>query len=129
MVDGQQRVDATIYQGEGTDARDNLLSVASWSMDSIRRSLRGANSLDLKLNVDGILEVEVIEKHTGLRKALVIEDAFRKLSPEELDKARRRIRMLWNPDESTDGDERDPAGGVEDQVPAESPPSSEGTSV
>lgn len=124
MVDGQQRVDATIYQGEATDARDNLL-IGRFMVDGLDPSVPSGSAIlfNLKLNVDGILEVEVIEKHTGLRKALVIEDAFRKLSPEELEVARQRIRQLWKPEELVEGEERDQSGAVMDQGTGQSPAS------
>ena len=50
---------------------------------------------DLKLDLDGILHVEVTEKHTGLNKALTIKDAFRKLSDEDIERSRRRVREAF----------------------------------
>jgi len=99
VVDGQQRVDASIYQGEAPDARDNLL-IGRFMVDGLDPSVPVGSPVlfDLTLDTDGILAVEVTERHTGLKKGIVIEDAFRKLSDEEVAATRRRLRKLWEPE-------------------------------
>jgi molecular chaperone DnaK (HSP70) len=53
----------------------------------------------MSLSLDGILDVEVIEKRTGLKKKVRIEHATAALSPEQVEAARRRAEALWAGDE------------------------------
>jgi molecular chaperone DnaK len=95
MVDGQQRVDVEILQGESDDARDNL-RIGRFTVEGLDRSARSGSPIlfDFRLDLDGILEVEVTERRTGLKKGVVIKDAFRKLSDQEVVETRERIRSL-----------------------------------
>jgi molecular chaperone DnaK (HSP70) len=92
MNDGQRRVDARIFQGEDPDARRNL-PLGRFLVDGLDPEAEAGSPVlyDLSLDLNGILQVEVTEKHTALKKRVVIEDAFRKLSGEELERARERI--------------------------------------
>lgn len=92
---GQRAVDVEIYQGESDDARDNL-RIGRFLVEGLDRAAPSGSPIlfDFSLDLDGILAVEVIEKHTGLAKGVVIEDAFRRLTNEELDDARQRISAL-----------------------------------
>ncbi|MBM4321271.1 MAG: hypothetical protein FJ125_15320, partial [Deltaproteobacteria bacterium] len=91
--EGQEAVDVRIYQGENVDARRNQL-LGRFMVEGLDGRVDAGSPIlfDLQLDLDGILEVEVTEKHTGLKKRVVIEDAFHKLSPDELEEARRRVQ-------------------------------------
>jgi molecular chaperone DnaK (HSP70) len=95
MTDGQERVLAQVYQGESDDARDNQL-IGQFLVEGLDLDAPAHSPIlfDMKLNLDGILEVEVTEQGTGLKKGVTIEDAFRKLDPAELAAARRRMEAL-----------------------------------
>ena len=93
MVEGQEQVLVTIYQGEQEDARLNL-QIGEFMVEGLDPEAPAGSPIvfDLRLDVNGILKVEVSEKHTGLSKQVTIEDAFRKLSEAELEEARSRVR-------------------------------------
>ena len=97
---GQDAVDVTIFQGDAEDALDNL-QIGRFLVDGLDPKARENSPIvfDLALDLNGILQVTVTEKHTGLRKHVVIEDAFRRLSPEELVAARLRVRAALGDDE------------------------------
>ncbi len=108
MVDGQESVDVHVYQGEDENARNNLHLGQFWVKGLDPDALEGSPILfDMKLNLDGILEVEVIEKHTGLKKKVIIEDAFRKLSAEEIAASRNRISHLFGEEDGEAADRID----------------------
>ena len=92
MNDGQERVEVSVFQGEEPDARRNL-KIGRFMVEGLdRKAMEGSPILfDMRLNLNGILEVEVIERHTGLKKRVTIEDAFRRLSAEELAQAREKL--------------------------------------
>lgn len=90
--DGQDAVDVRIYQGEQVDARLNL-QVGRFLVEGLDTEQRSGSPIvfDLSLNLDGLLEVRVTEKRTGLEKRVEIQDAFRKLTETEVTEARGRI--------------------------------------
>ncbi len=92
---GQAAIEVEIFQGEAKDARDNLL-IGSFHVTDLDQNAP-ANSpihFELALDLDGILEVKVTEKHTGMSKGITIENAFRQPTPEELAASRARLESL-----------------------------------
>jgi molecular chaperone DnaK (HSP70) len=92
MVQGQQSVEVEVLQGEQPNARDNIL-LGKFMVEGLDpKAPEGSPILfDLKLDLDGILDVDVVERATGLRKSVRIEDAFRKCTPEQVADQRARI--------------------------------------
>jgi len=106
MADCQKSVEVEIFQGEEKDARYNI-QLGKFMVEGLdAKSEAGSPILfELKLDLNGILEVRVVEKHTGLAKEVIIEDAFRKLSQQEIIESRERLSKLF-PEEtnwSTEG--------------------------
>lgn len=101
MHPGQKTIDVKIFQGEEPDARLNTL-VGRFVVDGLDEKADECSAIvfDLRLDLDGILNVEITEQHTGLKKSVVIEDAFRKLSPAEVQEARERLLASFGEDES-----------------------------
>lgn len=92
---GQEAIEVEIFQGEAKDALDNLL-IGSFRVTDLDQNAP-ANSpihFELALDLDGILEVKVSEKHTGMSKGITIENAFRQPTPEELAASRARLEAL-----------------------------------
>ena len=89
VADGQQEVEVNVYQGEDPDARNNLKIGRFYVKDLDEDALAHSPVLfDLTLNLNGILNVEVTEKHTGLKKKVTIEDSFRRHSIEDIEEMR-----------------------------------------
>ena len=96
MWDGQEALDVRVCQGEQPDARDNLL-LGSFEVDGLDPLAPEGSAVifDLQLDLDGILEVAVTERRTGLAKRVTIGDAFRTLSDEDLSAARARVDEVF----------------------------------
>ena len=92
MTEGQEEIEVNIYQGEDPDARQNVL-IGKFEVDGLDSEAPAGSPIvfDMRLDLNGILDVDVIEKHTGLKKSATIRDAFRKLSPEEILEKRKRL--------------------------------------
>lgn len=99
IQEGQEAIEVKIFQGENEDATENLL-IGKFLVEGLSRSAPAQSPIlfDLKLDLDGILEVAVTEKRSGLRKEVTIQDAFRKMSPEDLAQAKERISSLFGGD-------------------------------
>jgi molecular chaperone DnaK (HSP70) len=116
LYDDQTGWDVRIYQGESPDARDNVL-VGRFLVDGLAKRPAG-NPLvcRMRLGLDGILDVEVVEKATGIARQTRIEGATARLSARELEAARARNAELWGerdePDEDDAGDAPAPAAAL-----------------
>ncbi len=97
MSDGQRAIDVDMFQGEHDDSRENLL-LGNFMVEGLSRNAEAGSPIlfELKLDLNGILEVAVIEKRTGLRKDVTIKDAFRKMSEEDIAKAQLRLSDLFD---------------------------------
>ena len=99
MVNGQRRTEVSIHQGEDPDARENTL-LGRFEIDDLDPTAPAGSELrfELALDLNGILNVEVTEVHTGKKKSVTIHDALRRLSDDELIDARRRVLDLFGED-------------------------------
>jgi molecular chaperone DnaK (HSP70) len=90
--DGQEVVDVEIYQGEAPYAQENIL-LGDFVVEGLDPHAAEESPIVFELGVDlsGILSVTVIEQHTGLRKDVVIKDAFRTLDADEMRSAQDRL--------------------------------------
>lgn len=101
IVPGQQKVDVKIYQGEALDARSNL-KVGRFMVEGLDPNADEESPVvfEMRLDLNGILDVKVTEHHTGLSKEVRIEDAFRKMTQEDIQKTRQKI--FGDEEETTD---------------------------
>ncbi len=93
--DNQEAVDVSIYQGEALDATENLL-IGEFRIEGLSKA--PANSpilLELALDNDGILNVTAVEKNTGLKKSITIENAFAKMDQDNLHQSKGRVDALF----------------------------------
>lgn len=73
MHDNQEAVEIEIFQGEAPMARDNLL-LGKFMVEGLRQvEANNPIILDLKLDLDGILEVTAREKISGLSRSIRIQ--------------------------------------------------------
>ncbi|MGH8550676.1 MAG: Hsp70 family protein [Methylococcales bacterium] len=95
LHDNQKAVDVSIYQGESLDATENLL-IGEFRVEGLTKA--PANSpilLELALDNDGILNVTAVEKNTGLKKSITIENAFAKMDQDSLEQSKGRVDALF----------------------------------
>jgi molecular chaperone DnaK len=95
LVDNQEKVDVTVYQGEAPDALDNI-EIGRFMVEGLRKVPSG-NPIVLAFSIDinGILQVRASEKKTGLEYAITIDNAISRFEDGKLDEARDRIRAMF----------------------------------
>ena len=101
MYENQEAVDVNIFQGEELDATKNL-PIGQFLVEGLSKA--PANSpivLELALDNDGILNVTAVEKNTGLKKSITIENAFVKMDNAEMQISKDRVNTLFGPSGDT----------------------------
>ena len=90
--DGQEMVAVDVLQGEEDDARDNL-RVGQFMVAGLDPGAPEGNPIlfEFRLDLNGILDVRVTERHTGLSKSVTIVEAFRTLDDAAREAARARV--------------------------------------
>jgi len=107
MVDNQEAVDVSIYQGDDPYALNNIL-VGRFRVGGLSRAPAGNDILvRMDLDLNGILRVAATEKRTGLSKEITIEGATTALTQGEIANAQRRVAELLG--EETEGAEDEAA--------------------
>ncbi len=101
MVDNQEQVEVQVYQGEDSDALNNI-QIGQFMVKGLSRSPSG-NPILLKLELDlsGVLHVSAIEKKTGLQKSIVIDNALSRFEEGEMETAKGRIQELFGDSSET----------------------------
>jgi molecular chaperone DnaK (HSP70) len=115
VSDEQPGVNVRIYQGENSDALENI-KIGEFRVDGLSKAPAGNPViLDLALDRDGILQVSAREKKTGLERRITIDKAMSRYDQEQLDEARQRIGSLFDaPRETGDAVEAVGAGTAAD---------------
>ena len=111
VYENQEAVDVNIFQGEELDATQNL-PIGQFLVEGLSKA--PANSpivLELALDNDGILNVAAVEKNTGLKKGITIENAFAKMDSAQMQISKDRVDTLFGPS----GDRFEQAEIVEDE--------------
>jgi len=99
VLDEQTNVDVRIYQGENSDALENI-KIGEFRVSGLSREPAGNPViLDLALDRNGILQVSAREKKTGLERRITIDNATSRYDREQLDEARQRIGALFGDQE------------------------------
>jgi molecular chaperone DnaK len=95
VSDAQPGVDVKIFQGEDSDALENI-KIGEFRVDGLSKAPAGNPViLDLALDRDGILQVSAREKQTGLERRIIIDKAMSRYDQGQLDEARQRIGSLF----------------------------------
>jgi len=100
MRDNQEAVEIRIYQGEDTDALNNI-QIGQFMVEGLSQVPQG-NPILLKLELDlnGILDVSAVEKNTGLAKSIVIDNAIYRFEADEMAAAKKRIDTIFGDDDN-----------------------------
>jgi len=95
VLDDQEAVEVSIYQGDDPYALNNIL-VGRFRAGGLSRAPAGNEILvRMDLDLNGILRVAATEKRTGLSKQITIEGATTALSQGEIANAQRRVAKLF----------------------------------
>ena len=114
IVDGQERVQIEVFQGESDNALHNT-SVGEFAIEGLADVPAGNEVMvHMHLTLDGILRVTATEKHTGLQRQVRIENALSRFQRNDRDEALNRLDLLFE----TQSPERDADDAA---VEAESP--------
>ena len=94
MIDDQEAVDVTVYQGEAPDAMDNVC-LGNYLFNLTRAPAGSTITMQFDLNLNGILKIKAVEKDTGKYIDAVIENALPRIDDTALAETRQRIDSLW----------------------------------
>jgi molecular chaperone DnaK len=95
VQDNQKCVEVRIYQGESSDALENI-QLGEFRVNGLSKAPSGNPIiLDLTLDTDGILQVSAKEKNTGLERRITIDKAISRYDQNELDNARQLVGSLF----------------------------------
>jgi len=98
VVDEQAMAEIPVFQGEDHDVRHNE-KVGEFRLEGLAGVSRGNEILiRFDLDLDGILTVGAIERVTGLRKQLVIDNAISRFHSSNRDVARTRLEAAFQAD-------------------------------
>jgi len=96
-TDGQKSVKVTVLQGENEDARENILLGDFFVNNLDEEAPEGSKIVfHMTLDLDGILNLQVVEKSTGLSKEITIEKTLGQLSAEALQAAKKRLEKWFS---------------------------------
>ena len=100
MHDGQEKVEVIVYQGENPDALNNI-EIGEFLIEGLSDVPSGnVITVELALDLDGILHVSAKEKATGLEKSITINNAISEYEAHDIDQAKQRINAFFDEDES-----------------------------
>jgi len=95
VVENQSQVDVEVYQGEERDAKKNIL-IGEFSIKGLSKApAHSPIVMELSLDVNGVLQVTAIEKKTGLKKSITIENAMARMDQGDVDASRERVDALF----------------------------------
>lgn len=99
-ADNQPSVEINVLQGERQMALDNL-SLGKFILDGIPPAPRGIPQVEVTYEIDsnGIVNVSAVDKATGKRQSIRIENA-NKLDKDAIEKMKREAEMYANADKS-----------------------------
>jgi molecular chaperone DnaK (HSP70) len=118
MADNQKAVDVMVYQGEASDALDNI-EIGRFVVEGLRQVPAGNPIvLDFSIDINGILQVRASEKKSGLEHSITIDNAISRFQDGKLDAARERINAMFAEDAQPD-DEADRAAGTDSEASAQ----------
>ncbi len=117
LEDNQEAVDVKVYQGEEPYALDNVL-LGNFFFPLTPAPRRSEIVLHFNLDINGILKVQAIEKHTGKKIEGVIENAIGRFSEQEISELRQRVNTLWR-DEASPGAETATSEKAPEEMPAD----------
>jgi molecular chaperone DnaK len=95
VMDNQEAVEVRIFQGEETDALNNI-QIGEFMVEGLSQAPQGDPILlKLELDLNGILHVSAKEKKTGLEKSIVIDNAISRFEGASMAAAKERIKEIF----------------------------------
>ena len=102
VIDGQEKVDVTVYQGEDPDALNDI-EIGRFTVEGLRDAPAGNPIvINFALDLNGILLVTAREKETAREYSITIDNAIARFEAGTLDAARERVDALFGGDERVD---------------------------
>lgn len=97
-VDGQEKAEIHVLQGEEVDARHNN-SVGKFLLEGLDPDAPHGNEILVRfeLNLDGILKVTAVERATSLEKQLTIDNAITRFQATSHDEAKAKLAAIFAP--------------------------------
>jgi molecular chaperone DnaK len=94
--EGQKVVHIPVFQGESDDTRGNQF-VGDLQLEGLNEDAAAGNEVLVRfeLDLDGILKVAVVERDTGLRKEVTIENAITRFRAGSRDEAKARLEAVF----------------------------------
>jgi molecular chaperone DnaK (HSP70) len=94
IVDNQEIVDIKVYQGEDPDAMKNT-EIGGFKLEDMKNLPAGSPIVvTFSLDINGILSVSTLEKKSGTKKSLVIDNAISRFQEDELEQAKNTLQEL-----------------------------------
>jgi len=121
VYEDQEAVDVRIYQGEAPDAEDNVL-LGNYLFNLTPSPAGSEITLHFDLDLNGILKIRAVEKHTGKQIDAVIENAISRFTADELSRTRNRVRELWDhgrQESETDAESQPAEASFQEEIPDE----------
>jgi len=94
LHDNQDAVEINVFQGEAPDARENV-NIGTYFFELTPAPANSEIIMRFDLDLNGILQIEAVEKATGRKINAVIENAISRFSEDDLAAAGERINQLW----------------------------------
>jgi molecular chaperone DnaK len=95
-VDGQEKAEIHVLQGEHEDARHNE-TVGKFMLEGLDENAEQGNEVLVRfeLNLDGILTVTAVERNTSLERRLTIDNAVTRFRAKSHDEAKTKLAELF----------------------------------
>ena len=98
--DGQNKIKVNVYQGENEDALKNQ-AMGNFMIEGLKNVREGdAIITTFSLDINGILQVTSIEKKTGKKESLILDNAISRFQEKDLEQAKQHIDTLFGENQS-----------------------------
>jgi molecular chaperone DnaK len=96
-VDGQEKAEIHVLQGEDEDARRNQ-SIGKFMLEGLDETAARGNEILVRfdLNLDGILKVTAVERATGRDRQLTFENAIQQFRARDRDDAKAKLAAMFS---------------------------------
>ena len=118
LYHNQEQVEINVFQGEDPDARENV-NIGTYLFELTPAPAQSEIIMRFDLDLNGILQIEAVEKATGRKINAVIENAISRFSEDDLAAAGERISRLWGDPAAEDIAESGSGSGMAAQVPSD----------
>lgn len=100
VFDGQEKIKVSVYQGEDPDALNNEVLGDFFIKDLKNPQAGDVIITTFALDINGILQVTTIEKKTGKKESITIDNVISRFQDEELEKAKKQVAALFEDENS-----------------------------